>query len=65
MSRHSLIDSKGVWTSNPSKLCAAAITEGEGGRPDVMKLAGRQVAHFWACELIACSVMTIDWVRLR
>lgn len=44
---HSLIDSKGVWTSDPEvNFVTATITEGEGGRPDVMKLAGRTTRAF-------------------
>lgn len=44
---HSLIDSKGVWTSDPEvNFVTAAITEGEDGRPDVMKLAGRTSRAF-------------------
>ena len=44
---HSLIDSKGVWTSDPEvNFVTAAITEGEDGRPDMMKLAGRTSRAF-------------------
>lgn len=44
---HSLIDSKGVWTSDPEvNFVTAAITEGQDGRPDVMKLAGRTSRAF-------------------
>lgn len=44
---HSLIDSKGVWTSDPEvNFVTATITQGNGGRPDVMKLAGRTSRAF-------------------
>ena len=44
---HSLIDSKGVWTSDTEvNFVTAAITEGQDGRPDVMKLAGRTSRAF-------------------
>ena len=44
---HTLIASKGVWTSDPEvNFITATITEGEGGRPDIMRLAGRTSRAF-------------------
>jgi len=44
---HSLIDSKGVWTSDPEvNFVTATITQDNGGRPDAMKLAGRTSRAF-------------------
>ncbi len=44
---HSLIASKGVWTSDPEvNFVTATITQEDGGRPDIMKLAGRTSRAF-------------------
>ncbi len=44
---HTLIASKGVWTSDPEvNFVTATITQENQGRPDIMKLAGRTSRAF-------------------